>query len=76
MMAYNQINLLLLNLTTVESMELKDDKEMELESINPYDLGCIENTCQVLGDDPVWWIVPKSINGNGIKFKVQNPFDL
>ncbi len=76
MMAYNQIHLLVYNLTTVENMELKEDKEMGLESTNQYDLGCMENTSQILGEEPLFWIVPKAINGSGLKFKLENPFDL
>ena len=64
------------NLTTVEDIERQDDLDLGLLSINPYDIGWLENTKQILGNDPIFWLWPKPMAGNGIDFQHINPYDL
>ena len=76
MLTFNQLKLVYCNLTTVEEMERQDDLDLDIPSINPYDMGWLENTKQILGTDPIYWIIPKKMHGNGVDFKHINPYDL
>lgn len=76
MLAYNQINLVLRNRTTIEHLDFKDDEDLELMCHNKYDMGWLENTKQILGDDIYKWWLPQPIKGNGYNFETTNPLGI
>jgi hypothetical protein len=75
-LAYNQLQMLLRNRTTIENAEWNDDKDLGIETENPYDLGWLENTKQILGTPVYMWPIPQSMSGNGVHFQTRNPYGL
>ena len=59
-LGYNQTLLLINDQTTIERLELEEDKEMGLEVVmsGKYDKGCVRNTSEILGNDILWWWYP------------------
>jgi palmitoyltransferase len=75
-LGYNQLQMLFRNRTTIENAEWNDDRDLGIETENPYDLGWLENTKQILGNNVYLWPFPQSMTGNGIVFRTRNPYGL
>lgn len=75
-LAYNQLLLLLFNKTTIEDLDFKEDREMGIdERLNIYDKGVFKNVCDILGDEPLFWIFPQAMKGDGIVFRDTTGYD-
>ncbi|KAI8900443.1 DHHC palmitoyltransferase-domain-containing protein [Globomyces pollinis-pini] len=55
----NQLFLMIRNSTTIENLEQLEDQEMGLDVSNPYDIGWLGNTKQILGDIIFLWWLPQ-----------------
>jgi len=66
-------HLLLLNYTTIEFLE-KRGCYPEHDYINPYHLGYYGNICSVMGNNPLFWLLPVrwGCEGDGLSFNL-NP---
>jgi hypothetical protein len=59
-LCFSQISLLLKNETTIESLEYKEDREMGLPIKNPFDKGWRSNLMEIMGPNPLGWIIPQT----------------
>lgn len=67
----DQVRNLMQNLTTVEYLEKKDAAFAHgiFFRRDPYDLGLINNISAVLGRNPLLWLFPQPMEGNGHDFE-------
>ncbi|KAI8930290.1 DHHC palmitoyltransferase-domain-containing protein [Entophlyctis helioformis] len=69
MMAYNQLRLLLRNVTTIEDQDIQDDMLMQVPPSLPYDLGWLDNIKEILGQRTLFWWMPQQMDGDGYSFR-------
>lgn len=65
------------NMTTIESSEKERSATMrrrgQIRHVRfPYDLGWRANIQAVLGDKPLWWCWPQSMQGTGLSYPVSD----
>jgi palmitoyltransferase len=68
-MTFNQLKLVLQNRTSIENIEMQDDSDLGLYPQNHFDNGWLANVKEVLGDNPLFWMIPGQVmSGNGIDY--------
>ncbi|KAH9257430.1 hypothetical protein BSLG_008505 [Batrachochytrium salamandrivorans] len=68
MLTYNQLRLVLLNITTIEDLEIQDNILMGAPVANPYNMGWLKNTKAILGSRVWLWWAPQAMEGDGKSF--------
>jgi palmitoyltransferase len=78
MLAVWQIHLLMRNKTTIEDWDfedLKQEAKKEGKSIVfPYDIGIVENVKQIMGRNPLLWLLPTKPEGDGLSFRLSKTY--
>ncbi|KAK6099278.1 hypothetical protein, variant 2 [Batrachochytrium dendrobatidis JEL423] len=71
MLAFNQIQLIVKNITTIEDLDLQDSVMMGIPTVNIYDMGWLENTKAILGSRWWLWWMPQDMEGTGVVFNTR-----